>query len=201
MGSFGVFKILLLRSMVSTIYSLHFVVVRFWRLKALADVVDDLVGLGLAAKVGRQKLALLQTGIDGGVDGGSGLLLALELEHERSRSNGSNGVSDALTLDVRCRAVAGLTNNEVLSDIGRWDETKRTNESGSAVRQDVSVQVGCDDDIVVLGLTEELVDHRVDNLLLDIDELVLLLGERLAGSLAEETVGLRQHVGLVGNSD
>lgn len=97
--------------------------------------------------------------------------------------------------------MAGLTDGKVLADVGRGDETERANKRSSAVRKNVAVQVGGDNDVVVLGLAEELVHHRVDNLLLDVDELVLGLGEGATGRLAEEAVGLREDVGLVSHCD
>lgn len=52
-------------------------------------------------------------------------------------------------------------------------------------------------------LTEEMVDHSVNNLFLDIDtgEFVLVLLVNLADSLTEETVGLGEDVGFVGDGE
>ena len=92
--------------------------------------------------------------------------------------------------------MAGLTNSEVITDVGAGNETQGANEGSGAVRQDVTVQVGGDNDIVVLGLAEELVDHGVDNLLLDLDGGELLGGRALRAvsrkrpSVCERTLDL-----------
>ena len=93
--------------------------------------------------------------------------------------------------------MARLADGEILAHIGGGHETQRPDECGSAVGQNVTVQVGGDDDVVVLGLAEELVHHAVNDLLLDIDELVFLLCERAAGGAAEKAVGLAEDVALV----
>lgn len=154
-----------------------------------------------AAEVGAQELPLFEIRVDGGVDQGGGLLLAEELEHEGGAAQGGDGVRDAHALDVGGGAVAGLADGEVLADVGAGHEAEGADEGGGAVGEDVAVQVGGDDDVVPLGLAEELVDHAVDDLLLDDDAGV---GEQrrregLAGAGAEEPVRLREHVGLVGD--
>ena len=95
--------------------------------------------------------------------------------------------------------MAGLTNGKAVTDVGTRHETQTAHQSGSAVGQDVSVQVGGHDHVVILGLAEELVHHRVDDLLLDVHGRETLRGQGLARRLPEETVRLRQDVGLVGD--
>lgn len=97
--------------------------------------------------------------------------------------------------------MAGLTDGKAFTNVGAGDETQAADEGGGTVREDVTVQVGGDDDVVVLGLTEELVDHGVDNLLLNVDGGVLGVGEGTLGGGAEQAVGLGQDVGLVGDGD
>lgn len=97
--------------------------------------------------------------------------------------------------------MARLTDGEALADVGAGDETQAADQSSGGVGQEVAVQVGRDNDVVVLGLEEELVEHGVDNLLLDADGAVLGVGEGGLGGAAEEAVGLGQHVGLVGDGD
>lgn len=177
-----------------SIYKLFF-------LQALEDILQDFLGGGLAAHVGREELSLIQVGIDSSVDLSSGVGLTEELEHQSNGAQGSNGVSNALTLDIGGRAVARLTNGETVTHVGARDETQTADQSGSTVRQDVTIQVGGNNDIVVLGLAEELVDHGVDDLLLDVDGGELLGGKSLASGLTEQAVGLRQDVRLVGDGD
>lgn len=146
-------------------------------------------------------MSSIQVTVNSGVDLGSGLLLAQELEHESNTTDSSNGVGDTLALDVRGTAVAGLTDSETITDVGTGDETQAANEGSSTVREDVTVEVRGDNDIVELGLAEELVDHGVDDLLLDEDGGELLGGKSAASGLTEETVSLGEHVRLVGDGN
>ena len=143
----------------------------------------------------------IQVTIDSGVDLSSGLLLTQELEHQSNTADSSNGVGDALALDVRGTAVAGLTDSEAVTNVGTGDETQAANKGSSTVGEDVTVEVRGNNNIVELGLAEELVDHGVDDLLLDEDGGELLGGKSTARGLTEETVSLREHVGLVGDGD
>lgn len=172
-------------------------------LKAPENILSDLSSLRSAAHVGGEKPALSKVGINSLVDHGGGLLLAKELKHERNRAKCGDRVGNVLALDVGSRTVARLAHGEAVTNVGRRDETQRTDESGGAVGQDVTVKVRSDDNIVCGRLTEELVDHGVDNLLLDLDAAVseTCLLESCAGSGAEQAVGLREHVALVCDGD
>ncbi len=97
--------------------------------------------------------------------------------------------------------MAGLTDGKAVTNVGTGHETQAADESRGAIGKDVSVEVGGNDHIVVLGLAEELVDHGVDDLLLDLDGGELLSSEGGAGGLAEETIGLGEDVGLVSDGD
>lgn len=97
--------------------------------------------------------------------------------------------------------MARLTNSKALADIGAGNETKTSNKGGSTVGEDIAVQVGGNNDIVVFGLAEQLVDHGIDDLLFNSDGGVLGIGQGLLGGGAEQTIGLRQDVGLVGDGD
>lgn len=90
--------------------------------------------------------------------------------------------------------MARLTNGETLTNVRGWHKAERTNQRRGTVREDVTVQVRCDDDVVSLRLAEELVYHRVNDLLLDANSLELRLREGLAAGSAEKTVGLGENV-------
>ncbi|KAH6605377.1 hypothetical protein Trco_007084 [Trichoderma cornu-damae] len=164
---------------------------------ASQDILNDLIGSGLSAQVRAQQLALLQVGIHGGVNLGSGLGLVEELQHQRSAPQGGNGVGNVLALDIGGAAVAGLANGKALANIGAGNETKTADKSSRTVGEDVAVQVGGDNDIVGFGLAEQLVDHGIDNLLLDGDGRVLGVGQRVLGRGAEQAIGLGKDVGLI----
>lgn len=161
-----------------------------YHLKTSKDILQDLLSLGSAAQVGADVLALLQVSIHSSVDLGSSLLLIKELQHERSATDSSNRVGDPLALDIRRAAVAGLTKSKSLANVGAGNETKRANKSSGTIRQDVAVEVRSNNNIIRLRLAEELVDHRVNNLLLNLDRAELGVGKGSLGGGAEEAVGL-----------
>ena len=97
--------------------------------------------------------------------------------------------------------MARLADRKAIAHIRRGHETQRAHEGSGAVGENVTVEVGRDDDVVGSGLAEEFVDHRIHDLLFDADPLELRLCERLARLLAEEPVRLRQHVALVRDRD
>lgn len=97
--------------------------------------------------------------------------------------------------------MARLTNGEALADVCAGNEAETANKGGGTVGEDIAVQVGGNDDVVVLGLAEQLVDHGIDDLLFNRDGGVLWVGQGPLGDGAEQAVGLRQHVGLVGDCD
>ena len=175
--------------------------IQIYFLQSLQDILQNLLSGSLSTHIGGQELSSIQVTIDSSVDLGSSLLLAQELEHQSNTADSSNGVGDTLALNVRGTAVAGLADSEVITNVGTGDETQAANKGSSTVGEDVTVEVGGDNDIVELGLAEELVDHGVDNLLLDENGGELLGGEGTARGLTEETVSLREHVRLVGDGD
>lgn len=170
-------------------------------LQSLQNIVQHLLSGGLSTHIRGKELGSIQIAINSSVDLGSGVLLTKELEHQSNTADSSNGVGDTLALDVGSTAVAGLTDGEVITDVGAGNETQAANEGSGAVREDVTVEVRGDNNIVKLGLAEELVDHGVDNLLLDEDRGELLGGKSSACGLTEEAVGLREHVRLVRDGD
>ena len=119
------------------------------------------------------------------------------MKHEGDASNGSDGVGDTQGLDIGGGAMTGFTDDETIADVGGGDETEGADQGGGAVGEDISVKVGSDDDVVAGRLSEELVDHGVDDLFVDFDRGVSGAGQRLTDHLAEETVGLAEHVTLV----
>lgn len=172
-------------------------------LKTPEDVLGDLSSLGATTHVRGEELALSKVGVDSLVDDGSSVLLTEELKHESDGADGSDRVGNVLALDIRGRAVARLAHGEAVTNVGRRDETQRADKSGGTVGEDVTVKVGSDDHVVCGRLTEELVDHGVNNLLLNLDaavpEACLLKG--CTGSRAEQTVSLRENVALVCDGD
>lgn len=138
-------------------------------LQSLEDIIGDLLSGSLTTHIRAQILGLCKVGIDSRVNLRSRGLLVEELKHERHTPQCSNGVGDALAHDVRRRPMTRLAHGETVSHVRRGDQTQGANERGGAIGENVSVQVGRDNDIVGFRVAEELVHHRVDNLLLDAD--------------------------------
>lgn len=164
------------------------------------DIIDNLLGSSLTAQIGRQVLALNQVTVNSLVDLGGGISLAHKLQHQPHTSDGGNRVRNSLAHDIRGRAMARLTNSEVVTDVCGWHQSERSNKGGGTVGENVTVKVGRNNNVEVGGLAEELVDHGVDNLLLTADSRVARVGlVDSADSLTEESVGLGEDVGLVGD--
>lgn len=168
-------------------------------LQPLQDVIENLLRRSLSSHIRRQQLALIQVTIDSGVDLSGGILLAQELQHQSDTAQGSDGVRDALAFDIRGTSVARLTNSKAIADIGTGNKTQASNQRSSTIREEITVQIRGNDHIVVLGLAEQLVHHRIDDLLLHLDRGEFLAGQGLARDLTEQAVGLGQYVGLMGD--
>jgi hypothetical protein len=163
------------------------------------DILYNLRSLGIATKVRAQELAILQVTVNGLVDESSSLLLVQELQHESDTSQSGDWVGDVLTHDVWSGTVTWLTDGETLTNVGRRDETEGTDKGSGTVREDITVKVRSDNDVVGFWLTEELVDHRVDNLLLNTNAAEGWSSQGFTSGGAEESISLREDVGLVGD--
>lgn len=172
-------------------------------LEVLEDGLDDFVGGGATAQVRGENLALGEDGIDGVVhlQGLGGV--AEVLEEETGGADGSDRVRDALASDIGGRTVDGLTHDKVVADIGRGDDTERADQSSRTIADDITIEVGRDDHVKRLRLAEHAVDHRINELLLHVDVLVLVRVLLLdcAHGLAPETVSDAHDVGLVDDGD
>lgn len=74
-------------------------------LQLLEHGIHDLIRLALPAEIRRERLALLEDDVDGGVDARGGLGVAEVREEQRGRPDRRDRVGDALALDVGGRAV------------------------------------------------------------------------------------------------
>ncbi|KAH3662610.1 hypothetical protein OGAPHI_005862 [Ogataea philodendri] len=100
---------------------------------------------------------LLEVGIDGGVDPGSSFWIAHELQHQSTGTDGCNWVGNALSFNIWGRTVTWLSNGKVVSNVGRRNNTQRSNKSSSSVRQNVSVKVWSHNNVKDFWLTEHSV--------------------------------------------
>lgn len=165
------------------------------------DILDNLLSGILASKIRSLDLSLPQVGLNGIVNPDGSLRLAQELKHNSDGPHGRNRVGNSTSLNIRSGAVARLTNGKVVTNVGGRNNTQGADQSSSTIGQDITVQVRGNNDVVVRRGQEKLVDHGVDNLLLDVNGAVAgVLGDGADG-LAEKTIGLGKNVGLVGDGE
>lgn len=121
-------------------------------------------------------------------------------QHHRSGEDQSGGVGLVLALDIKTDVTASrLENGNLTTHVASRDNTWSTNQTGTNVGQDATVQVGHDHDIELLWLGDTLHGGVVDNHVVGLDRGVLLTN--LADGVAEETIGQLHDVGLVDASD
>lgn len=120
-------------------------------------------------------------------------------EHAAAENHGS-GVSLVLALDVKTDVTAaGLEDGNLTAHVAAGDDTGATNQGGTNVGQDASVQVRHDHDVKLLRAGNSLHGGVVDNHVVDLEGGVLLGG--LVEGAAEQTVGQLHDVGLVDAGD
>ena len=123
------------------------------------------------------------------------------LKHHDTAQQQSSGVGKTLAGDIRSGTVDGLEDGALVTDVTRGGETKATDQTGTHVGQNVTVQVGHDEDFVVVrgGVGDDLQARVVQQLSVELD-----IGEILrdvAGSVEEKTVGHLHDSGLVHNAN
>lgn len=170
-------------------------------LQLLNDGTGVLVGLGLAAEITGQGLALGQ-GVEDGLLNLVGVVVETHVaqHHDRAEQQGG-GVGKALAGDIRGGAVDGLEDGALVTDVAGGGQAETTDEAGAHVGQNVTVQVGHDQDLVVVGVGvgDHLQAGVVEQLGVELD-----VGEvlgNLLGGLEEETVGHLHDGGLVDDAD
>lgn len=184
-----------------------FMVIMIWvgleesSLQLLDNRASVLVGLGLAAKIAGKVLALGE-GVEDGLLDAVGVLVERHVpQHHDGRKKESGGVSEALAGNVGGGTVDGLEDGALITDVAGGSKTKTTNQTSAHVGENVTVQVGHDEDLVVVR--ERVGGHLeagvVEELLVELDT-GELLGDLTAG-LEEETVGKLHDSSLVNDAD
>ena len=123
------------------------------------------------------------------------------LQHHDGAEQKSSGVGKALASNIRSRAVDGFEDRALVTNVTRGSETKTTNQTGAHVGQNITVQVGHDQDLVVVGhrVGDDLEARVVQQLRIKLD-IRELFGD-LAGGVQEKAVGHLHDRGLVHNAD
>lgn len=122
-------------------------------------------------------------------------------EHHHGGEEESGGVGKTLASNIGGRAVNGLEDGALITDVAGGGETETTDETGAHVGENVTVKVGHDEDLVVVGsgVGGHLEAGVVEKLGIELD-IGEVLGD-IAGSVEEETIGHLHDGGLVDNAD
>lgn len=181
------------------------VIFSFQKVSATLQLGDDgggvLVGLGLAAQVAGQGLALGEGGEGGLLDAVGVVAEAHVTQHHHGGEQQGGGVGEALAGDVGGGAVDGLEDGALVADVARGGQAQAADEAGAHVGQDVAVEVGHDEDLVVVGdgVGGHLEAGVVEQLVVELDA-GEVLGD-VAGGGEEQAVGQFHDGGLVDDAD
>lgn len=170
-------------------------------LQLLDNGLGVLVGLGLAAQVAGESLALGKSVEDGLLNLVGVLVEAHVTEHHDGRKEQGSRVGESLALDIRGGTVDGLEDGALVTNVAGGGKTKTTDETGAHVGENVTVEVRHDKDLVVVR--ERVGDHLQARVVEELS-IELNVGEvlgNIVGDLEEETVGHLHDGGLVDNAD
>ena len=165
------------------------------------DSAGVLVGLRLSAQIASQGLSFRQ-GIKSGLLDPVRELVELHVpQHHQGAEQEGGGVGEGLAGDVGGGTVDGLEDGALVADVAGGRQAEAADQTGAHVREDVTVQVGHDEDLVVVG--KRVGDHLqagvVEQLVVELDA-GEVLGD-IAGGVEEETVGHLHDGGLVDDAD
>ena len=122
-------------------------------------------------------------------------------QHHDGGQKKSSGVGELLASDIRSGTVDSLEDGALVTNVSGGSKTKTTNQTSAHVGENVSVQVGHNEDLVVVG--KRVGDHLqagvVQKLSVELN-VGVFLGE-LAGGAQEKTVGHLHDGGLVDSAD
>ena len=122
-------------------------------------------------------------------------------QHHDGAEKKRGGVGKLLASNVGSGSVDSLEDGAVVTNVSRGSQTETTNETSAHVGENVSVQVGHDEHLVVVG--DRVGDHLQASVVEELG-VKLNVGEvlgNLAGSAEEETVGHLHDGGLVDGAD
>jgi hypothetical protein len=182
------------------------------------DSAGELVGGGVAAHVACAGLAIVRLVLSGsGLEWTGNLPVGDDLvdrlrdavgvviktnvaQHHRGGQEQRSGVSLVFALDVETDVTAsGLEESDVAAHVASGNDTGSTDESGTNVGENASVQVGHDHDVELLRPRDTLHGGVVDNHVVGLESGVVL-ADALDG-VAEQTIGELHDVGLVDAGD
>lgn len=170
-------------------------------LELVNDGASELVGLGLAAEIASQVLALGE-GIESGLLDFVGILAEAHVpQHHHGAEKKSRGVGKTLASDIGSGTMDSLEDGALVTNVAGGGQTKTTDETSAHIGENVAVQVGHDEDLVVVrdGVGNHLQAGVVEELGVELD-VGVVLGNFLC-RLKEQTVGHLHNGGLVDNAD
>ena len=123
------------------------------------------------------------------------------LQHHDGRKEESGRVGKGLASNIGSGTVDGLEDGALVTNVTRGGQTKTTDQTGAHVGKNVTVQVGHNQDLVVVrsGVGDDLQAGVVEKLGIELNVGVLL--GQLAGGVEEETVGHLHDGGLVDSAN
>lgn len=122
-------------------------------------------------------------------------------EHHHGGEEEGGGVGKTLASNIGGGAVDGLEDGALITDVAGGGKTETTDETGAHVGENVTVKVGHDEDLVVVGsgVGGHLEAGVVEKLSIELD-IGEVLGD-LAGGVEEETIGHLHDGGLVDDAN
>jgi len=160
-----------------------------------------LVGLGLATEIASQGLALGE-GIKDGLLNARGVLgeTHVSQHHDGAEEEGS-GVGKVLASNIRSGTVNSLEDGALITNVSGGGETEATDQTGAHVGENVTVEVGHNKNLVVVGgrVSDHLEAAVVEKLGVKLNT-GEVLGDLLS-DLEEKTVGELHNSSLVDNAD
>src|SRR3954452_17968562 len=170
------------------------------RRQPIADRVGEVTRARITPEVVLALPAVRYPLTDGCLDTFRSGLLAQVPEHEDAAQHESGRVGLVLTRVLGRGAVDGLEHRGVRPDVRSGRDAETADETGVQVAHDVAIQVREDENVVLVGLLDQLHAHVVDDPVLELDPTVVLGCDR-ARDLEEQAVRQLHDVCLVDGRD
>lgn len=122
-------------------------------------------------------------------------------QHHHTTEQESSWVGQSLAGDIRSGTVNSLEDRALVSNVSRWSQSETTDQTGAHIGQNVSVQVGHDENLVVVwgGIGDDSQAGVIEEFSVEVDAREVL--SNILGGVKEETVGHLHDGGLVDDAD
>lgn len=164
----------------------------------LHDGQGEVGGAVVAAQVGGQDLALLDD-LHQGFGDPVGVVIQTQMtQHVDGAQQQSGRVGGVAALNVLSNVTtSGFENGVVGTEVSTGDETGSTDDGGTDVGQNVTVQVSANNDVELAWLGHQLHGRVVDNHVVELDTGALVLLRHFAANVQEKTITKLHDVSLV----